>query len=397
MNRRDVVQTIVLLAVAGGAAAWIALRSTSAPDVAPREEPPVVAPPARAPAPRSDGRRHVLGRVVDAEGGRPIGGARVVVVMTVAGATPTWFASDASADGTFDVPLGATEVPAGATLDLRVQSSGYRPWSGLVADVSGAQEVRLEGLARDRVPGRIVGHALDVAQRPVTGPISVRGFDEFLSQLRRSAWADADGNFELEGVPPGTWSLALGDDTERTDIVLAEGAEVRAEFRTRTRFLGEPAFASAAAAKELDDQIRDVAARARMLEDEAARRPDIETLVEIRRRMEDLSRMHASLLREKTRTAPHRAVVLTGIPLGTRAWIAAPGDDGEWVAEVRQATGGPDRVEPVPGGVRGAVRIPWMPLGTARIEVRFLDAPDDAFSVEILPGEGPQFVAVPPR
>jgi hypothetical protein len=337
-------------------------RETAAPSVPPAA--PVPSPPA------------VRGRVTDASDGSPVALARVVVSTDAA--EGAWLNSDTNEAGEFDVPVARGTFAAGASLRVRVRAPGHRDWRG-TATIDAPLDVRLEAVAGGPVPGRVAGTAVDSEGSPIAGEIAVQGRDDFLGTMHRAALADATGRFLLEGVTPGRWSLVLADGGIAADVLVPEDGTVVVTLRTRDRQLPAPPFADAAG---IDAEIRDLDARAaRLRKDAASLGATSSVREELERQLAGVAQTRAALVREQVRAAPHRAVLVRGLPRDVRTWVAAPGDEGDWVVEARA----------------GEAFLPPLALGAARVEVRRHGAPPESFVLRVEAGAGAQVVEVPRR
>lgn len=370
MKRAELAFTAALV-VAGAAAALVFLTKRGAYDPAgvPTAPSAPSASGAAKPAATSEPDR-VVGTVTGR--GIPLVGVRVVLAGTHAG-QPSLLATTTSLAGTYDLPLSRGAFDPGTPLELRVQADGFEPLRKPVA--AGTADAVLTPLAREPVPGRLRCTATGADGSPLRGDVVVCGFDEFLAPLRRAAVADGNGRFTLDGVPPGRWSLSLGDDQPRRD------ADVPADGTIDVKLVRavDPPIPVRRTPGEFAEEEQAILRRVEAAAQRAAA-PDAtaETLSSCNEELERVQRELTELRRQRAATAPHRTLVVTGIPLTERAWVSVDADEGVWIFEATV----------------GAARIPSVPLGATVVTIRRLDRTPVRVEVTVEKGFEPQVVEV---
>jgi RNA polymerase sigma-70 factor (ECF subfamily) len=169
------------------------------------------------------------GHVVDDATGEPLGEARILVFMIRAvGSTGGGHGGDRSeADGAFSVGRPSGWDEAGAHAELRLAKDGYE--TAKVAVIADAPVVRMRKQERPPTPSRVTGVMLDKDEKPLSGLLIVAGTDEIRNNAAQFVVADSAGEFVLEGVPPGHWSLSVMHGP-RVEAVVPEGGVVRVQI-----------------------------------------------------------------------------------------------------------------------------------------------------------------------
>lgn len=152
----------------------------------------------------------VEGQVRDQASNTPIAGATVSL--------PTWDVSvETDAEGRFQI----ADVPAGK-MSIEIAKPGYGPATleeTLTADAGGILNVQLAG------QGKLVGRVIDALspEKPIPGA------QVYLLNTPLSTTTDANGRFEIPGIPTGTVTIAVqaeGYQTESSDQEL-KATEIR--------------------------------------------------------------------------------------------------------------------------------------------------------------------------
>jgi hypothetical protein len=147
--------------------------------------------------------RVVEGIVVD-ENGRPVDGAQIQV-------HPGWRRASTGKDGRFQVS-GFDEVEL--TVQLTESGRGYIQGEEVKLPV-GENSVRLVAVVGKSIKGKVVGPDGKPASL-----VSIQAIDERGKSVANTWVGDLSGEFELRGVPPGTYTLRLtrwrNDGNDRT-------------------------------------------------------------------------------------------------------------------------------------------------------------------------------------
>jgi len=153
----------------------------------------------------------VSGIVVD-EHGKPIAGARVTYHGTSdwsQQADPRYDAIATGADGTFTI-----DAMAAGTFRFAAAHPEYAPGSSAQVTLDGKTEKT--GITIQLSAGAVVkGHVIDDAHKPVAGArvrIGVTARRRMVFEPPRQAYSDAEGNFELRGLPKSELSLVAMAD-----------------------------------------------------------------------------------------------------------------------------------------------------------------------------------------
>jgi hypothetical protein len=184
------------------------------------------------------------GRVVD-RAGRPVAGAEVRVLGAAAGEAALLPLRDrytSGAAGEF-----AFVAPEGAVLEAR--HAGYAPGREAVdfaVRVSRRLTLTLSPGEARAGEASIAGRVEDAAGSPASGAVVVARSQEDDGEPARQSTADAEGRFEVGGVPPGAWRLvasspglvpavARGVAAGTRDVVLrlTEGGRIAGSVRDR--------------------------------------------------------------------------------------------------------------------------------------------------------------------
>ncbi|MFC4986672.1 S8 family serine peptidase [Saliphagus infecundisoli] len=152
----------------------------------------------------------ITGQVTASDDGEPVEG------VTVVGENGDGDAYEATTDAegqyALDVPAGTYVVTVAET------PPGYQPEE--IVTVTAGETVEGVDFQIDRSPGSIEGQVTNAAGVPIEGAEVVDADQEAFS-----ATTDADGNYTIEGVTPGTKALrALHEDYPDSDITFVEVA-----------------------------------------------------------------------------------------------------------------------------------------------------------------------------
>ena len=156
----------------------------------------------------------ITGRVVDAATGTPIGGARVI-------AGPRHLEATAGPDGTFSFE----GLPAGTVKLAALAPARYgRLDRGITVGVG----ERVEGVVVQIYPAHSVVATIEVVgDRKICNPAPALS-DWHLDVP--TPWRDDGGRYHFDGVPPGTYTVALGCGLPVPPVVVA-GGDVEVTWR----------------------------------------------------------------------------------------------------------------------------------------------------------------------
>ncbi len=168
------------------------------------------------------------GKVVD-EKGAPLAGARIAIegagkafafghsLFIESEAIKTLYSATSKADGSFEI----ADLPADKELFYRVSLAGYAPQTSQSGRVDNPPTF---ALARS---GALRGRALDINGKPLTGiQIYAKSREPF--EISDLAPTDANGDFLIQGVPPGVYQLGIGSPSE-LPFLMPPSASVRVE------------------------------------------------------------------------------------------------------------------------------------------------------------------------
>ena len=156
------------------------------------------------------------GKIVD-EKGAPLAGALIVIngamkfmdfggaIFIGSDAVKALYSAQSKADGTFEI----ADLPANKQLFYRVSLPNYAPISSQSGRVDKPETFKLVR------SGALRGRALDVAGKPLTD-IEIYAVSRTDSSMEVSDLAptDKNGNFVIEGLPPGVYKLGIGSPAE---------------------------------------------------------------------------------------------------------------------------------------------------------------------------------------
>ncbi len=186
-------------------------------------------------------------RLVDAETGRPIPGARVLVATWFPGDTSSdsWYGGNTGADGgetwemlalmlagfadSADRRERERVVREDVRLEWRIKAPGYRSLRAPVESAEG--EIRLERLLVPLQPGTVRGRLLRPDGSAGSGRLRVSLADGIDGHYE-GMWTEADaaGGFLLEGVDAGPWRLSVSGESRWASVDLPSGGSTAVDL-----------------------------------------------------------------------------------------------------------------------------------------------------------------------
>lgn len=320
-------------------------------------------------------KRHVAGRVVGPDE-VPVAGATVTWLLIGGPGDVTWIGVTTKDRGEF--AFDERVVKPTMRLEVRVAAKGFRTFRGAPPE-DGEMTVRLEPTDHAPPPSGIRGILRTGDGKPLSGPVEITAVDEMYRVHGLWTWADASGEFVLEGLAPGEWQVFLSWDEEwQTAEVLEHwNAVVKLVSRRDAAWFAPKPWTDEMAKRR--DQLRSEIALWQA--DRARGASAASSSVDEQKRYRAAFAEIASLDAAWRGSLPMRAVLVTGVPKDPGCVIAATDGGREWRSEAKD----------------GVARFAGLSVEKWTFTLVRPGADDVAQESEVVNGDGPQTIVFAPR